>query len=372
MTVVVTDAKYRASLAAVRSLARAGHTVVLTQTALDIKANEKPAAFYSKYVSEALLLDTSVNDEKDYLEKLFSLLSKYESPVLFPIGAKSFSLVSKHAEKLAEVSAFTVASVSALEAANDKSLVKKHAESLGISVPKAYDATPDKFPVIIKPRCGEAYGLRSDERYIIAHNADEYLEAYKKMEIYGGKPVVEELVSGTGIGISLLMNKEGRAVSAICHKRVREYSISGGPSACCESFYDEKMIRDAEGLLADIGFVGIAMVEFKGEHILEINPRIWGSFPLTYKSYASFSDDYVKLSLGECVEHPLDNFKSGVRMNFFFNDIIASTKLLLAGRIKDALEGFADILSVRVSDAIYDKDDKAPFWHFVRAKLLGR
>jgi predicted ATP-grasp superfamily ATP-dependent carboligase len=192
------------------------------------------------------------------------------------------------------------------------------------------------------------------------------------MEIYGGMPVVEELVSGKGIGISLLMNKEGRAVSAICHRRVREYSISGGPSACCESFYDDKMVRAAERLLSGIGFVGIAMVEFKGEYLLEINPRIWGSFPLTYKADASFADDYVKLSNGETVTHPLDNYKLCVRMNFLFNDVIASIKLLLAGRLKEAFEGFADIIFGRARDAIYDKGDKAPFWHFVKSKLNGR
>ncbi|MBQ4136596.1 MAG: ATP-grasp domain-containing protein [Clostridia bacterium] len=372
MTVVVTDAKYRASLAAVRSLARAGHRVVLTQTARDIRANEKPVAFYSKYVSEALLLDASVNDENAYLEKLIAVLEGYDTPVLFPVGAKTTALVSRHADELSRVCTFTVANEDALAAANDKSLVKRYASALGIRVPKAYEGTPDSFPVIIKPRCGEAYGLKAEDRYMIAHTPDEYAAAYKKMEIYGGDPVVEELVSGDGIGISLLMSREGRAVSAICHRRVREYSVNGGPSACCESFYDEKMVADAERLLAELGFSGMAMVEFKGEYLLEINPRVWGSFPLTDKAGASFADDYVKLSLNEEIDHPLDNYKCGVRMNFLFNDIVASTKLLLAKHCRKGLDGFADIILGRACDAIYDKDDKAPFWQFVRTKLSGR
>ena len=40
-------------------------------------------------------------------------------------------------------------------------------------------------------------------------------------------------------------------------------------------------MRRAVSLLQAIEFTGIAMVEFKGAYLLECNPRIWGSFPLT-------------------------------------------------------------------------------------------
>ena len=36
-------------------------------------------------------------------------------------------------------------------------------------------------------------------------------------------------------------------------------------------------IEQAHALLRSFGFVGFAMVEYKGDCILEVNPRIWGS-----------------------------------------------------------------------------------------------
>ncbi len=372
MTVILTDAHYRAAVAAVRSLAGRGHSVILTQTQKDIKKGSLIPAFHSKYASRTVLFDCSVNDTETYKQALISLAREYDKPVLFPIGAKSCALISRYKDELSAVCTFTVSEPDVLDLANDKSRVRLQAEALGIPVPYTYadGDIPDTFPVIIKPKCGEAYALKASERYIIANNADEYVSAYKKMEIYGGEPVVQQVISGDGIGVSLLMSPEGRAVSAICHKRIREYSVSGGPSACCESFYDSELVKSSERLLAAIGVCGIAMVEYKGTHLLEINPRVWGSFPLTYAADSSFADDYVRLSAGENIEHSLDNYRCGVRMNFIFNDIASSLGLLRHGRIKDALAGFGDIITGKSRDAIYDRDDTKPFWCYLRSKIL--
>ncbi|MBQ7820657.1 MAG: ATP-grasp domain-containing protein [Clostridia bacterium] len=372
MTVIVTDAHYRSSLAAVRALAKRGHSVILTQTARD--AGKLIPAFKSKYASRTVLFDCSVTDADAYKSALVSLASEYERPVLFPIGAKTTALIAQNREELLKVCDFTVTDADTLALANDKSKVRVAAQNAGIPVPQTYEdgEVPSDYPVIIKPKCGEAFGLKASERYIIVHSADKYKQAYAEMEKYGGAPVVQKLVSGDGIGVSLLMSTDGCAVSAICHKRVREYSVSGGPSACCESFYDETLVRASERLLASIGFSGMAMVEYKGGHLLEINPRIWGSFPLTYAAGASFADDYVRLSRRECVHHELDNYERGVKMSFVFNDLAACVGLLRHGRVRDALSGIGDILFRRVRDGVYDKEDPKPFWCYVRSKILRK
>ena len=85
---------------------------------------------------------------------------------------------------------------------------------------------------------------------------------------------MQQKITGAGAGVSLLLGRESELLGALCHRRVREYPITGGPSTCCESFYDEKMIDEAYELLKSFHFTGLAMVEFKGDCILEVNPRV--------------------------------------------------------------------------------------------------
>ena len=385
MVVIITDAKYRAALAAVRSLAACGYEVVLTQTKAETGANIP--SFSSCYAHRSVLFDLSVEDEDAYMAALEKLTKEYDNPTLFPVGAKTLDYLSKRGEHFAKICRFVCPCPEALEFANDKSRVAALAATLGINVPHTYTngENPDKdaFPLIVKPKCGEKFGLTASERYIIANNRDEFARAYKKMEAYGGAPVVQEKISGFGVGVSLLMI-DGRAVSAICHRRIREYPSSGGPSACCESFFDETLIRKSETLLAAMHFCGIAMVEYKvkaspdgniyaeNAYILEVNPRIWGSFPLTYSAGATFAEDYVISANGAPPTHPLSNYKAGVRMNFILSDLAAIADLIRHRRFSEGFGGLKDIISGRTVDGIRSKSDPKPFRNYLKLKILKK
>lgn len=372
MTVIVTDAKYRASIAAVRSLARGGHEIVLTQTAVD--ANGDIPAFHSKYAARTVMLEGSVCDTDMYLKQLIRLAREYDRPTILPIGAKTTALLAANRESLREHCDFVITDEQTLERVNDKERVRLAANEIGIPTPRTYEhgEKPTGYPVIIKPRCGEAFGLKASDRYRIVRKPEEYERVYAELSRYGGSPLVQELISGEGRGVSVLMNEGGIAVSAICHRRIREYPTSGGPSACCESFYDESLVRAAEKLLSHMNFVGIAMVEFKGEYLLEVNPRIWGSFPMTYYAGSGFSCDYVRLARGEKLARAVCDYKCGHRMDFVLSDIAACVELLRRGKLSAFAEGVADILSCRAHDGIKDRDDPAPYRAYLKKKLLHR
>ncbi len=59
----------------------------------------------------------------------------------------------------------------ALADLNDKETVHQRCLALGLPVPQEYDGPPDRYPVVVKPRCGEQFGLKSWERYTIARRA---------------------------------------------------------------------------------------------------------------------------------------------------------------------------------------------------------
>ena len=371
--VIVTDVRYRTAPAVIRPLAGAGCPVWMVQTKAESPA--EPAAFKSKYGKERVLLEGSVRDQA-YADRLLELCRQVgetnERPVLFPIGADTLAMLSENREKFRQVCDFLVAEPEILNAANDKRTVAETAEKAGVPVPKEYDPREGipPLPVIIKPRCGEKLGLHAEARYQKAFTEEEYRKALAAMRAYDPEPVVQELISGDGAGVCLVMDEDSRPVTVICHRRIREYPISGGPSACCISFYDEKMVKNAVKLLQALHFTGIAMVEFKGDRVLEINPRIWGSFPLTDACGSRFAENYVRAATGETFPRIDDTYKRGVRMRFLLNDTLSVFSYLRHGKFRKAMAGVADVF--RAKEALFRFRDQRPFWRYIHLTIGGK
>lgn len=123
-----------------------------------------------------------------------------------------------------------------LDALNDKETVHARAQSLGIPVPRQYDGVPpERYPVVIKPHCGEKFGLKAADRYAVADTPEAYAQILARMQRYDPAPIVQDRITGPGIGVSLLLGRDGRLICALCHRRIREYPVTGGPSTCCEA-----------------------------------------------------------------------------------------------------------------------------------------
>lgn len=371
MTVIVTDVRYRTALAVIRPLRKAGFEVVAVQTAHE--SPKRPPAFYSRFVSRCVTLEGSVRDEA-CADRLLALCKEYDRPVLFPIGADTLAMLSNNAAAFAEVCDFLVSPPDVLDAANDKRTVAQTALKIGVPVPEEFDCAdgklPPRFPVFLKPRCGEKLGLHAEQRYASAENETEFVEAYRKMAAYDPAPVVQERVAGDGCGICLVMDRQHAPVCVMGHRRIREYPITGGPSACCVSFYDETPEEYAVRLLQALCFTGIAMVEFKGGRVLEINPRVWGSFPLTEVCGSRFAEDYVRAARGESFPVPDRSFRRGKRMRFVLNDTLAWLSCLKQRRWKDVGSGLLDVF--RAKEALFRFTDQAPFWRYLYLTLRGK
>jgi predicted ATP-grasp superfamily ATP-dependent carboligase len=98
-------------------------------------------------------------------------------------------------------------------------------------------------------------------------------------------PIVQECIppGGDALGVAVLMNFASEPRASFVYRRLREYPITGGPSTLRESIWNPELQEGAERLLSSLGWVGVAMVEFKvhpGDRrpkLLEVNPRFWGS-----------------------------------------------------------------------------------------------
>ena len=363
-TVVITDGKYRSSIAAARMLGRAGYRIIVTQTRGD--ETGEPPVFSSRYVSESRWIDGAANDP-DYPDRLLDLLAGYDHPVLLCVGAASLNAVSAHQEAFAAVCDFLIAPPDVLDSLNDKEAVHRRCLELGIPVPRQYACKPEAYPVVIKPHCGEKFGLKAAQRYAVAANEQEFDRHYERMSQFDPHPIVQEKIVGDGEGVSLLLGRQGELLGALCHRRIREYPMTGGPSTCCVSFYDEDMIARAYALLKSFGFCGLGMVEFKGGRVLEVNPRIWGSFPLTEQAQSPMAALYAAAAAGEPVSYTSGDYRVGVHMRFLLNDTAAVLDYLRHGKVGKALGVVPDLL--RAKEALGAGDDRAPFRAYLKRSL---
>lgn len=358
-TVIITDGKYRSSIAAAAALGRAGYSVVVTQTKAE---SAEPPVFSSKYITASHMIDGSCKD-KEYPKRLITVIEQYERPVLFCVGADTLNTVSRNRDEFSAVCDFLISGPEILDALNDKERVHQRCVELGLNVPKQYDAEPAVYPVVIKPHCGEKFGLTAADRYKIAVDKSDYEKKYAHFQKYDPNPIVQQKVEGEGMGACLLLDREGRLINAVCHRRIREYPITGGPSSCCISFYDMEMIDSAYKLLSSFGFCGMAMVEFKGRYILEVNPRVWGSYPMTVCCGSGYTEDYAAASMGERVEYDPQKYKTNVKMRFMLNDTLSIISHIKSGHIKEGIKGIVDIFTAK--EALKMRDDRAPFRRYL-------
>jgi predicted ATP-grasp superfamily ATP-dependent carboligase len=171
------------------------------------------------------------------------------------------------------------------------------ARNIGIPVPKTVCHRPGddcallaktlRFPLVAKTVAGEIYdrvrylnNTRELEFYLKDHGADEFL-------------FFQEYIDGVGHGCFALC-EDGEPVFCQMHRRVWEYPVTGGPSVLARIIHDPVLEETSLKLLRELRWNGLAMVEFKKGrqdqqyHLLEINPRLWGSLGLSIAAGADF------------------------------------------------------------------------------------
>jgi predicted ATP-grasp superfamily ATP-dependent carboligase len=391
MFAVITDVKYKMSLAIIRDLVARGINVAVAQS--DERGTEtfmEPLGFYSKYPKERVWLPNMNIKPEDYLEAIYGLCAKLsqkngEKCVLIPVGAKTLALLAEPqvTERFREICGLYIPSQAQLDMANDKKQVVALAEKLNIPVPREYSVKLGQnmeeyfnsvpLPCVVKPVCGEKFGIKAKDRYAICHSKAKFKDRFNFFyDLEKDYPIVQEYLAGGGYGISVLA-KEGEIIDFICHKRLREYPVTGGPSSCCMRVKIDILEGYAKKMIKAMDYSGIAMLEFKttkeGEDgifkMLEINPRVWGSYNLTRIAQTNFSYNWFALGYNmanpeKAIHIEPSTYKWQTKMIYGTSDKIAVIGYAKAGKLSKVFGGIADMLNPKVKDGIKSKGDNKP------------
>lgn len=386
--VVILDVKYRMTLTAIRSLGKRG--IKITAVAFDTTRDDECLGFYSKYVMRKIKVPDPSNGVEAFLDALKDIGLQIvdqtgEKPVLIIPGSKSMHVLTEHCAFVeGYYDCLLVDHATYLEANNTQTLLKK-ADEIGVHVPvttwlhekdgsETIGMLADRivYPVVIKYREGEKLPLKAKERYEIIEERSSFIAHYSRMHEIQSSPLVQEYVRGKGFGVSAVFDENSRPIEIFMHERLREYPISGGPSTFCKSVWDEQMVSQAIRLLSELNWKGYAMVEFKGYlggpfRLMEINPRFWGSMPLSLVSGCDLANRYFDSLNGN---HRLtarseqfdQQYRIGVKMRFRVQDLFAIKDYLLVGKtgFKDFCAGMISQLNPLIKDGLFSFSDPMP------------
>lgn len=390
MVAIVTDVHYRMSLALIRDLAQAGVTVITCETERHRFNSASPAlGALSRCASRHVWLP-----EEGYLDGLFALCREVGDrcrcrPALLPVGAGTLSALAADRARFDAVCGLVIPAPDQLELMNSKERVSSLAEKLGIPVPEGFARQEGEevedlvrrlpLPCVVKPVCGEKLGLAAADRYVIAKTPEQAAECFRRFAgLSGEDPVVQSFLPGGGIGCSVLA-QDGRVLASICHRRLREYPVSGGPSTCCVCVDRPELAACAAKLVEATGYSGLAMFEFKEDgagqaRLLEVNPRIWGTFPLTRVSRSGIPLLWCTLAWN--AGNPQAPVEAAVlsrplpkKMIFAASDLLAAVGYARRGRPGQLLKAAGDLLNPAVRDGLFEWRDMRPALAYYRSLL---
>ena len=325
-TVLVTDAGRGSAISIIRSLGRRGMTVLAAD------ADSRSPGFSSRFASGQVLYPAPERWPERAVEVLRAAAIDHGVDLVIPVTDEIVLPLSRARDRFDGVSALALPDAHALALTGDKLATLELARSLGVPTPRtvlvttvdeALEAAGELgWPVVLKPQSsrvyGGAHGIRS---FGVGYAADPAGLAQEMQQFVGRCAVLlQEYGAGEAHGVELLL-VDGRPLAAFQHRRIHEVPLTGGASALRESVpLSAALYRHSVRLLSEMGWTGLAMVEFKvgndGPKLMEINGRIWGSLPLAVKSGMDFPARLADLYLGGHVPangRPATDYQVGVK-----------------------------------------------------------
>ncbi|SDQ23043.1 carboxylate--amine ligase [Natronobacterium texcoconense] len=256
-------------------------------------------------------------DDPDYPTALLETIERDRPDVVLPVGYDSMAAVQTIRESIPGDVALCLPSRDAFRAAADKEETLRRGQRLGLETPMEYSdvvanleadgrATPDgvlPFPLFLKARW-ENGGVTTAP----VDDPGEFWKTYDRIASVApdGEVLVQEYVDGSGSTHACgLLCVDGEVALTMTHEELRSVPRHGGSGTHLRLEPDAAVATAARRLLEEVGWHGVALVEFKRRTdgtpvLMEINPKFWASYALASEFGYRFASTLVadRLDLG--------------------------------------------------------------------------
>jgi len=333
-TVLLLDADSRVGTACLQSLGPAGHRVHVAVRRLGAPAERSRWCRRVHLQPAAEPVDAGV-------AWLVELDARFGFALVVPTTEASLRWLRALPEDHPVRRKAVLPSNDALDAALDKSRTAAIARALGLPVPATREMAqcardlplpddvrrpPGRWPVVLKPVRSKVVRGGKLASLAVAVVHDEEARALTLGAWLPDTPVQEQAwVPGRGVGVEVLY-EHGRMAWHFVHERLHEWPLTGGASTLRRAAGPEpELVEMTRRLLDHLQWHGVAMVEWRRDaggvvHLMEINPRLWGSLPLTIAAGVPIPLGLLSLATGQALA-PVRGWRVGVTARNLSNDI---------------------------------------------------
>jgi predicted ATP-grasp superfamily ATP-dependent carboligase len=334
MRILVLDGNENQAVAAVRSLARAGHRPAVGSDTRWSKAGcSRSATSTFRYPPPAM-------DAAAFVNAVVREVAREPGTLVMPMTEASTLPLSLQRQQITGAGGrLVLPSHEVVLRAFNKHEMTALARSLGIAVPRTLTLPSASdlrdhvhalaYPLVLKPAHSHeltpAGTVRTTGGPRYARNEPELLAAWEDLARRCRTVLVQEYVEGTGAGYFALLN-HGALRAEFAHRRLRDVRPTGSGSALRISVRPSPGVRDAAlAILQMLEWHGAAMVEFRvrpdGTPVfLEVNGRFWNSLALAVYAGVDFPAMVAQLAADGDVPAQT-SYRLGVRCRWLLGDV---------------------------------------------------
>lgn len=327
--VLVLDANQRSALATTRSLGNhAIEVYTADESPCSLAGSSKHSIQYFSYPPP------STNTDK-FIDALVHIINEFKIQLIMPMTELTTLLLLENEDRLNNI-ILPFSNKETINSLASKCNLMHLADKLNIPFPPTFFESgsqnasinfDDKtYPLVLKP---EKSWVINDNKWIhtevkFAYSATEAKQILSNDPAFNHPFMIQTCVSGHGEGVFSLYDQK-KPITFFRHKRIREKPPWGGVSVVSESAKLDPMLQKyAQLLLDDVGWHGIAMVEFKVDddgtaYLMEVNTRFWGSLQLAIDSGVDFPWLLYQTACGIELE-PLKDYSTGNRLRWILGD----------------------------------------------------
>jgi len=260
----------------------------------------------------------------EFFPKILEICQHQEIKLIVAVIDAELSVFARNRERLRELGiSVAVSSLEAVELTADKAATHDWLAAAGFPVPtQTRIACGSQVPAtlrwspppVAKPRTGSsAIGVR-----FLRNQAE--LDGF----VASGDTVVEELLDGDEYTVNVYVDRGGRSLCAVPHRRtaVRGGEVSKAVTAKREDII-ELASSIAEHLPGAYGPINVQIFASRGGElkVTEINPRFSGGYPLAEFAGAQFPEWLIREARGESLSEVQPDWQDGVSMLRFDHEI---------------------------------------------------
>jgi predicted ATP-grasp superfamily ATP-dependent carboligase len=333
-TSLLVDGARGTTLAAVRSLGRAGWDVV-------VPARTPLAA--SRFASAAVELPDAVIQPDVFVKRVEELVAAGGIDLLVPASDATMYLLYERC-RFEQAPAILGGDRRSFDLVADKARLLSAAESAGFAVPRwhvpagakeAADAAADiGYPCVVKPRRSYLAAERFfHRRHRYVRRPSELADALEALaEPDGELPLIQEHVPGRALATTAVMHG-GRPLAVAARETLSFEPAKGGTSVWKRTVpLTEVGVADSLRLLEALEFEGLAEVEYQVDRcgtprLMEINARLHGWVPLAMAAGVDLPRAAARAAMGWEPE-PADGYRAGLEMRWPGGELLRIRQLL--------------------------------------------